>query len=220
MVIPMIEEKGHETYAVTLTGMGEMSHLASREFDVETAVQDVISLIEYEDLRDIILLGHSFAGKIVAAAADRIPKRVNTILFLDAYRPKKVRTPQGGMEEWPKKDWDDVMEECRKNGDGWKFPLTSEILENIGRDIRDKDREWLLSKITPLPIRLLGDSITLSENYDSVKKTYVFCTGGGDDIEEIKKEKLDGPSKIIDSGHWPMITKPIELADDILSLVQ
>ena len=102
--------------------------------------------------------------------ADRIPKRVNTILFLDANRPKKVRTPQGGVEEWPKKDWDDVMEECRKNGDGWKFPLTSEILENIGRDIRDKDREWLLSKITPLLIRLFGDSITLSENYDSVKK--------------------------------------------------
>lgn len=112
----------------------------------------------------------SFAGKIVAAVADRIPKRVNTILFLDANRPKKVRTPQGGVEEWPKKDWDDVMEECRKNGDGWKFPLTSEILENIGRDIRDKDREWLLSKITPLLIRLFGDSITLSENYDSVKK--------------------------------------------------
>ena len=124
------------------------------------------------------------------------------------------------MEEWPKKDLDDVMEECRKNGDGWKFPLTSEILENIGRDVRDKDREWLLSKITPLLIRLLMDSITLSENYDSVKNAYVFCTGGGDDIEEIKKEKLDGPSKIIESDHWPMITKPRVLAEDILSLVQ
>ena len=53
----MIEEKGHETYAVTLTGMGERSHLASREFGIETAVQDAINLIEYEDLNDIILLG-------------------------------------------------------------------------------------------------------------------------------------------------------------------
>lgn len=216
-VTPLLEEEGHETYPVTLTGMGERSHLASREVGVDTAAKDVINVIEYNGLDDAVLVGHSFAGKVVAAVADHIPDRVNTLVFLDAYRPKKIRTPQGGVDEWPKKDWDEVMEECKKNGDGWKFPLTNEILEHIGYDVLGEDREWMLSKITPLPIRLFQDSITLSANYDSVKKAYIFCTGGGDDIEEIKREKLDGPSKIIESGHRPMITKQVELVDAFLS---
>jgi pimeloyl-ACP methyl ester carboxylesterase len=217
---PVLQEKGHETYPVTLTGMGERSHLVSREIGVETAVRDVINIVEYNDLDDFILVGHSFAGKVVAAVADRISSRVDTLLFLDAYRPKKIRTPQGSMNEWPKKDQDDVMEECRKSGDGWKFRLSSEMLEHIGNDVVGRDKEWMLSKITPLPIRLFQDSITLSANYDSVKKAYIFCTRGGDDIEQIRREKLDGPSKIIESGHWPMITRPAELVDAILSLVE
>jgi len=217
-VVPLLETKGNETQAVTLTGMGERVHLASREYGIETAVKDVMNLIEYNDLDDVILVGHSFAGKVVASVADCIADRVNTLVFLDAFRPKKIRTPQGGADEWPKNDWEEVMEECRKNGDGWKYPLTKEILEHIGQDVLGKDREWMLSKITPLPIRLFQDSITLSVNYDSVKKAYIFCTGGGDGIEEIKREKLDGPSKIIESGHWPMITKPSELVEAIISL--
>jgi hypothetical protein len=112
------------------------------------------------------------------------------------------------------------MEECRKSGDGLRFPLTSETLEHIGYDVVGEDREWILSKITPLPIGLFRDSITLLASYDSVERAYIFCTGGGDDIEEIKKEKLDGPSRIIESGHSPMITRPQELVDCIFSLIK
>jgi pimeloyl-ACP methyl ester carboxylesterase len=217
-ITPLLVKSGYETHSVTLTGMGERSHLASRELGIDTAIMDVINVIEYNGLDDVLLVGHSFAGKVIAAVADRIPDRINTLLFLDASRPKKVRTPQGGMGDWPKKDQDEVMEECRKNGEGWKFPLTDETLKQTGQDVLGEDRQWMLSKITPLPVRLFQDSITLSANYDSIRKAYVFCTRGGDDIEEIKRESLDGPSRIIDSGHWPMITKPLELADALLSL--
>jgi pimeloyl-ACP methyl ester carboxylesterase len=60
--------------------------------------------------------------------------------------------------------------------------------------------------------------VTLSENLDSVKKAYILCTRGGDNVEEILKENPDGPVKVIESGHWPMITKPEELVQDILLL--
>jgi hypothetical protein len=60
--------------------------------------------------------------------------------------------------------------------------------------------------------------VTLSENFDLVKMAYIFCTGGGDDVHEILKEKLDGPAKVIESGHWPMITRPEELVEDMLLL--
>jgi hypothetical protein len=63
--------------------------------------------------------------------------------------------------------------------------------------------------------------VTLSKNFDTVKSAYVFCTGSGDPVDEILKGKwgkLDGPYKVIESGHWPMITKPDELVKDMLNL--
>ena len=217
-VVPLLHERGHEAQAVTLTGMGERVHLASKDLGIEAAIQDVLNVIKYNDLDDFVLVGHSFAGKIVAAVADREPDGVRTLLFLDAIRPRKVRTPQGGSEDWPKSDWDGFVQDCIRLGDGWKMPLTDEVLSNIGKDVQGADREWVLSKATPWPMRYAGDSVTLSEKLDPVKKAYILCTGGGDNVEEIMKEKLDGPVKVIESGHWPMITKPEELVQDMLTL--
>jgi len=102
----------------------------------------------------------------------------------------------------------------------WRVPLTEEIINSIGKDTQAADREWMLSKATPWPMRYAVDSVTLSENLDSMKKAYILCTGGGDNVEEILKERLDGPVKVIESGHWPMITKPDQLVENMLSLVK
>ncbi|MBI3859518.1 MAG: alpha/beta hydrolase [Thaumarchaeota archaeon] len=184
--------------------MGERVHLASKDVGIETAIQDVLNVIKYNDLDDFILVGHSFAGKVVAAVADCVPKKMRVLLYLDAFRPRKVRTPQGSFID--------------AIGAGLTILLTGEILDSTGKDVRGADREWMLSKATPWPTKYAGDPVTLSENFDSVKKAYIFCTGGGDNVEEILKEKLDGPFRVIESGHWPMITKPDELVEQMLSL--
>jgi pimeloyl-ACP methyl ester carboxylesterase len=191
-----------------LTGMGERVHLASKDVGIETAVQDDLNVIKYNDLDDFVLVGHSFAGKVVAAVADRVYEKVGIVLFLDAFRPADVRTPQGDFSSggWP------TLE------DGWRIPLTEDILRNIGRDLEGENREWMLSKVTPWLMRYAGDPVTLSEKLNSVKKAYILCTDGGDDVRAILKEKLDGPTRVIESGHWPMITKPEELVKDMLIL--
>ncbi len=175
-VVPLLEEEGHEAYAVTLTGMGERVHLASQDVGIETAIQDVLNVIKYNDLDDFVLVGHSFAGKVVAAVADRVPENVSVLLYLDAFRPSKVRTPQGGFpDEWPV--------------DGWKVPFSEKILDAIGNDVQGAGREWLLSKATPLPVKHFREPVTLSRNFDSVKSAYIFCSGGGDPVDEILKGK-------------------------------
>jgi pimeloyl-ACP methyl ester carboxylesterase len=208
-VVPLLVERGHEVHAVTLTGMGERVHLASKDVGIETAIQDVLNEIKFNDLDDFVLVGHSFAGKVVAAVADRAPERVRTVLYLDAFRPKRIRTPQGSFDP----------NEFGKLGPAeWKIPLTVEILDSIGKDVQSADREWMLSKVTPWPKRYATESVRLSENFDSLKSAYVLCTGGGDNVEAILKENLDGPVRVIESGHWPMITKPVELVEDMLIL--
>jgi pimeloyl-ACP methyl ester carboxylesterase len=213
-VTPLLEKNGHEVYPITLTGMGERVHLASKDVGIETAIQDVLNMIKYHDLDDFVLVGHSFAGKVVAAVADRDPKRVRTILYLDAFRPQKVRKPQGSFSP---------DEYGKLAPDEWRIPFTQAILDMIGKDVQGADREWMLSKGTPWPMKHVTDPVTLSENFDSVKSAYIFCTEGGDSVDEIlsgKWGKLDGSNKVIESGHFPMVTRPDELVEDMSLLTE
>lgn len=212
-VVPLLVEKGHSAHPVALTGMGERVHLASGDVGIETAVLDVLNAVQYGDLDDVVLVGHSFAGKVIAAVADRIPGRVRRLLYLDAFRPEKVRTPQGAFP----------VEEWNVPPGSWSIPFTEEILDQIGKDVRGPDREWMLSKATPWAVRHATDPVTLSTNFDAVKSAYIFCTDGSDaayldQILEGKWGDLDGPHRIVESGHWPMITKPDELVTAMLAL--
>jgi pimeloyl-ACP methyl ester carboxylesterase len=206
-VVPMLESAGNAVYPLTLTGMGDRVHLATPQVGMETGIQDVMNAIEYEGLDDVVLVGHSFAGKVVAAVADRMPGRIGTLFFLDAFVPAKVRTPQGGFGAG-----------LPKLEDGWRVPLTEEILGEIGKDVRGSDRDWLLAKATPWPLKYAGDPVTLTGKWESLKRAYILCTGGGDDVEAILKEGLDGGHRVLDTGHWPMITKPAETARALLEL--
>ena len=78
-----LRDNGHDVYPVTLTGLGERVHLASPEVDLETHITDVVNLIEFEDLHDVVLLGHSYGGLVVTGAADRIPERISQLVYLD-----------------------------------------------------------------------------------------------------------------------------------------
>lgn len=215
-VVPPLEEEGHAAYPVTLTGEGDRVHLASEGVGMETAIQDVLNVIRFNDLDDIVLVGHSFAGKVAAAVADRAADKVGTILYLDGFHPDKVRTPQGGFpDEFPV--------------EGSVVPLPLDFLDAVGKDIQGADRAWFTAKATPVPVRYFRDPITLSARFDSVRSSYVYCTGGdtlawylsqspGRSVNEVLKEKLDGPYRLIESGHWPMITKPRELAEALIDL--
>ncbi len=216
-ITPMLEEKGHKVYPVTLTGMGERVHLASSNLSMETAIEDVLNIIRYNDLSDFVLVGHSFAGKVAAAVADRASERTRRVLYLDGFHPDKgVRTPQGAFpDEFPVT--------------GSTVPLALEFLDAVGKDVQGANREWMISKATSTPVRYLRDPITISEKLDSVKSAYVYCSGGdtlawylsqspGKSVDDVLRANLDGPYKIIESGHWPMITKPDELVEDIICL--
>jgi pimeloyl-ACP methyl ester carboxylesterase len=214
-ITPSLQQEGHVVYPVTLTGMGERVHLATKDLGIETAIQDVLNVIKYNDIDSFVLVGHSFAGKVAAAVADRVPEKVRLLLYLDAFRPaRNVRMPQGAFQP----DEFGPIKEGQL-----AIPFTESIINAIGKDVKGSDREWLLAKGTPWPLTLANQPVTLSENFDSAKEAYIFCTSGGDNVDEIvagKWGKLRGPYKVIDSGHWPMITKPDELVEDVLALAE
>jgi pimeloyl-ACP methyl ester carboxylesterase len=217
-VVPVLEKSGQSAYPVTLTGMGERVHLATEGVGMETGIQDVLNVIRYNDLDDVVLVGHSFAGKVAAAVADRAADKVAKVLYLDGFHPEKVRTPQGAFpDEFPVK--------------GSMVPLPKEFLDSVGKDVQGADRKRFVSMATPTPVKYLRDPIILSEKFDSMKSAYIFCTLGdtlswclsqspNSNVDEVLKANLDGPYRLIESGHWPMITKPKELAEDLVALAK
>ena len=108
---PRLRKAGHEVYAPTLTGIGARKHHLSREIDLETHIQDVIGVVEDEDLSDIILVGHSSGGMVISGVADRVPEKVASLVYLDAFVPENEESllsllpPDLRLATVPGEDW-------------------------------------------------------------------------------------------------------------------
>ena len=115
-----LRDNGHDVYPVTLTGLGKRVHLASPEVDLETHITDVVNLIEFEDLHDVVLLGHSYGGLVVTGAADRIPERISQLVYLDT-----APLPDGAilLEKFPLEARERTEDQVQEWGEGWKFPI-------------------------------------------------------------------------------------------------
>src|SRR5215211_1043953 len=87
-VTPLLRAAGHEVFAPTLTGLGERSHLAHPDVGLTTHIQDIVNLLEYEDLNDVVLVGHSYSGMVITGVAEQVPGRLAHLVYLDAFVPE------------------------------------------------------------------------------------------------------------------------------------
>jgi pimeloyl-ACP methyl ester carboxylesterase len=87
-VAPMLRRAGQEVHTPTLTGVGERAHLASPDIDLGVHIEDVVALMEMDDLRGVVLLGHSYGGMVVSGVAERCPERLRRLVYLDAFVPE------------------------------------------------------------------------------------------------------------------------------------
>jgi pimeloyl-ACP methyl ester carboxylesterase len=82
-----LEAEKHRVYTPTLTGLGERSHLISPILDLETHIQDVVNVLRFEELKDVILVGNSYSGMVITGVADRCPDRIKHLIYVDAFVP-------------------------------------------------------------------------------------------------------------------------------------
>lgn len=114
----VLREAGHEVYTPTLTGVGERVHLGTPETDLETHVLDIANVLEYEDLRDVTLVGFSYGGAVITVVADRVPERVAELVYLDAWI---LRDGERVADLIPEAA-DRFAAVAREVGDGWRIP--------------------------------------------------------------------------------------------------
>jgi len=201
-----LREAGHEVHTPTLTGLGERAHLAGPGVDLRTHVDDLLGLLRYEDLHDVVLVGHSYAGLVVREAADRMPGRVSRIVLVDAWAGRNGES------------LDDLAPEPFR---AWVASATAAGLvatpppAMVG--VTDPDQvAWLTARLTPQPRLTFSVPTRLTGAVDAIACRAVLCTPGG----PMPFARLAGehgwPATVLDVGHDAMITAPRELADILL----
>lgn len=208
-VAERLRARGHTVFTPTLTGMGERSHLGP-EVGLATHVQDVVAVLEYEDLRDVVLCGASYGGMAVTGAADRAADRVALVIYIDALVP---RDGQSGLDLLPDAFREVVVASASERGHGW-VEVPEAILPSEGL-IPEEKRARYVSRLRPQPVATFTEQLHLTGAIDGIPRAFVRCTAGaiavgGDPIAPIADQaKRNGwPYRELAAPHDPHLFDP------------
>ena len=224
-VIPFLEAAGHEVYAPTLTGLAERAAELSPDIGLDTQIQDVVGLLQEKNLHGVILVGHSYGGMVITGVVDAVPERIAHLVYLDTFVPRDGESMAGAV---PLLRYV-LRKQAQAHGDGWRVdPLGSYGLTT------EPDRSWVLSKVTPQPLKTLEQPLHLKNPaiVSATPRTHIECTSGGFFISLMQRilAHILAPRALppmeagwrlrqLPTGHDAMITMPRELADLLLEVV-
>lgn len=218
-VVPIVTEAGHHVFAPTLSGYGEKQHLLGPEVGVETHTRDVVDLILSNDLTEVILVGHSYAGLVVSSAASRVPERVRHLVYLDAMVPEDA---ENAIDIMPISQF--LVDLALQSESGWRIPPGTEKPAPLGLfGVTDADDvEWLKAMLTDQPVQCLQQRVQLDDAaLATIPATHIHCTiaPAGFERRPVAPLQRDGsPAEIweLPTGHDCMVTMPHELSEMLL----
>lgn len=193
-VTPELRAAGHDVHAPTLTGLGERVHLASPQIDLETHIEDVVNVLRYEDLMDVVLVGWSYGGMVVASVADHVPERVAHVVYFDS------DIPRDGDTSVPPSQHAAREELARAHGEGWRVPAAVTRVEDLLlAELPEERRRWIASRFAPHLLKTWLQPIQLSGAAAELPTTYIRCTVGYDPTDEDTQRQ---DARIRDEPNW------------------
>ncbi len=204
---PLLRAAGHEVFIPTYTGLGDRAHLAHPMVDLDTHIQDILSVIEYEDLHDFILVGHSYGGMVATGVGDRVPERVRHLVYLDAFVPADGQSLA------------DLAGSGRNTTqvEGWLIPPMPPA-----PDTTPEDLAWTTPRRRHQPARCFTQKLRLAHAAPSFPRSYIHCTSktGPDTFQQFADRFRNDPSwrfHALDTSHSPNVTAPEALAALLLA---
>jgi len=214
----LLRGAGHEVHAPTMTGVGERSHLVGPHVDLDLHVRDIAAVLHYEDLRDVILVGHSYGGMVITGAGGMAPDRVGKLVYLDAANPRNGQslTDVAGP----------VIEMARPAGqiiDGVELVLLPSPEAGMFYGVTDPaDLAWMAERLTGHPWQCFEQKLELRDEagYARIPQYHVVCTStlATRDPGLMDEARAAGRLWDIDTGHDLMITEPRKVADALLAV--
>ncbi|MFT8244189.1 alpha/beta fold hydrolase [Roseomonas sp. BN140053] len=213
-VADRLEARGHKVFAPTLTGLADRSHLLSRDVNQATHVADLVNLFRWERLQDVVLVGHSFGGWAISAAAEQVLPQLRALVFLDAFFPENGQRAVEFQPEASRK----AMEEAWARGDVSRPPFAVGAFM-----IADPaDAAWVAELMTPQPLGTYFDPITLTGAREKVaRKTYIRATRFPNPFFDraLESRKADGSWRTFElpTGHDVMVDQPEQLTEMLVA---
>jgi pimeloyl-ACP methyl ester carboxylesterase len=214
-----LREEGHDVYPVTLTGLGEGVHLATPEVNLETHITDVVNLIEFEDLHDVVLLGHSYAGLVVTGVADRVPERIAQLVYLDT-----GAFPDGTVliDSFPLETRRYVERQVEESGDGWRSPYRhakSWLTLAVWTGLDDAQLGLLRSRAVDQPFATFRQPLRLENPArEGLPKAGILCSLSLEEVQamiasgDLVFREMASPNwRFVEltTGHYPMFSRPM-----------
>ncbi len=193
-----------------MTGLGERSHLLSAAINLSTNIQDIVNVIKFEELNDVILCGHSHAGLVISGVADLISERIAALVYLDAWVPEHGDSMFTLLPE----SWQlSIIKEVAPY-EGYMYrAIPAEALQ-----VNERDRAWVDRMSTPHPLGTMTEGIRLHGKHRKVKKR-IFALASGWEPNPVREfyEKLEkDPAwtvRTIECGHDAMLDEPEEVVN-------
>ena len=210
----VLQAQGHYVFTPTLTGVADRSHLMDRSVDLDTHIVDVLNLIQWEELSDVVLCGHSYGGCVVSGVADRIPERIRSLVYVDAF---VLENDENLIQHLPPGQRDQLLEGTKQVGEGWKMPPIPAEVFNVNL----ADREWVNRQCTLHPLKSFQQRIRLTGGIDTIERvTYVRAAGfedGSPFPPFYEKAKARGWKTVtMACGHDVMLDEPEKLTSVLL----
>jgi pimeloyl-ACP methyl ester carboxylesterase len=212
-----LRDAGHQVFTPTLTGLGERSHLNSAAVNLPTHIADVVNLLRWEDLSDVILCGHSYGGNVITGVADRIPERIRTLVYLDAFVPEAgecvfdLHSPERARQ---------MRLQAQMAGDGWNVPPIPAERFNVNQG----DAAWVNAQCTFQSIASFEEHIRLNRVPSHAHyATHILATGWDNSPFRAaqKRAKAKGwKTRTVACGHEVMLDLPGELTDLLLEFAK
>jgi pimeloyl-ACP methyl ester carboxylesterase len=217
-VARILRAEGHEVYAPTLTGLGERAHLLDDRVDLNRHIEDVVAVLRFEDLRDVILVGHSYGGMVITGIADRAADRVGKLVYLDAANPVNGQSLVDVSGPF--------IEAVRPMGtvvDGIELVLLPGPEAGLLYGVSDPaDLAWMADRLTGHPWVCFEQRLELTneEALWAIPQYHIVCTStlATRDRELMARARADGRLWDIDTGHDLMLTEPERTADALLQV--
>lgn len=222
---PTLREAGHDVYPVTLTGLGERVHLGTPDTDLDTHIADVVNLVEFEELRDVVLVDHSYAGIVVTGVAGRLAGRLAQLVYLDSGPLEDGETVLGFN---PPEDQEQMRRQVADEGDGWRLPPMpfAQLAMNPSlAGLSDDDRALLSAKAVPQPFQTYARPLRLTNaGAGGYARVIIACNEFRDLVATgIPRFQIftapEWERRDLATGHWPMLSAPNELAEVLHGLV-
>lgn len=200
---------GHRVRTITLSGLrGEAD---AERVGLATHVADVLALLEREDLRDVVLVGHSYSGIVVGQVADRAPDRVAHTVFVEAFLPHDGWSMLAAFGDEAAQAAE--LRSIEAHGGLWPAPSAEELAQQPG--LTDEQRRWLAAHLVDHPGRVVSEPAVMARPASRLHATFIVGTMGSasdsDDVRTVRGEPT-WAVHTIEAGHWPMLTAPERLA--------